>query len=523
MQNETLIYIYLLLGGVIIALINIRVFFIFQKSKRKILEQEENTKEKLYEIAILKELEQRIGYSLHLEKIIDIVLGSIRQFSHYTAAAYVLKSGSNLVFKCDLNNSVDNDFIQKLKFRMFDSLNEQLNKTLNQNRIEEYLSGAIIVDEINSPFNSYYELPITSKGELFGVLALASIEKNFFKDEEMTLLKKILHQTEEAIRKFEYALEREKGKISSMVESMTDGVLMTDNNSMIVAANPAAKNLIHVQKEINVTIFDFIESFGGVFDIRGKLEESITLRKDLRVDGVIINDKFFQIYISPVRNTLNQEEILGAAIIFHDITKEKEVEKMRDDFTSMMVHDLRTPLDGIKKMISVIDDSSEDIKLREKYLNMIEKEAGEMLNIVNSLLDIAKLESGKFEIFLEEADVKSLIKEKVEYYLPVAKERGVSLSSNVSDNIPESILFDASRVSRVLTNLIGNALKFTDKGGFMKIYAFMHDIKKEITTEIKENNIEWQVSNYEKFKNISENSLIISVTDSGIGIKEEYG
>lgn len=520
-MSDLEVYIYILIGALVVAVINIRVFVIFQKSKRKIEQQGNEARTKLYEIAILKELEERIGYSLNIEKVVEIVLGSMRQFVPYTVAAYMLSQGPRLAFRCDLNFSITRNFLNELKLKMLNSLEKHLDAKFGENKIVETLSGAILVDDLTTELKSYFEIPLKIKGKIIGILSLAHSDAKAYESlEQIRILEKIVAQTEIAVSKFEQALELEKGKINSMIESMADGVIMTDRDSRIVVINPAAKAIIGYGPDTEITIFNFIEGLAGTFDIRGRLEESIALKKLTSFDDVKINENYFKIHVAPVKNILSPTEILGGVVIFHDITHEKDLEQMREDFTSMMVHDLRAPLDGIRKMIGMLQ-SQEENETAIKYFGMIFKEASTMLELVNSLLDIAKLESGQFEIFREEASLQELINEKVAYYTPLAANNKITLKTQISQDLPQKSSFDLVRIGRVLNNLISNALKFTPKAGEIAIAAFQHKSAENVFQEAKKADIVWRVSPADpKILNLP-NCLIVAVTDNGCGLKKE--
>ena len=163
----------------------------------------------------------------------------------------------------------------------------------------------------------------------------------------------------------------------------------------------------------------------GKFNIKGRLEESIKLNKTLVTEDVLIGNRFFQVLTFPVKENINKQtgDVIGGGAIFHDVSKEKEVEKMREDFTSMIVHELRSPLDGIKKMGELLraDDSirKEDKSLLE-YVGMIYDSSSNMLELVNDLLDVAKIESGKFEISKKESSITDLLLERIRLFDTIA-------------------------------------------------------------------------------------------------------
>src|SRR3989344_4796928 len=106
------------------------------------------------------------------------------------------------------------------------------------------------------------------------------------------------------------------------------------------------------------TIFEILDKLSDHLDLRTKIEESIRKDEVIVEDEVAIEGRFVQILISPVKD--NKNEPIGSVVLFHDVTHEKEVEKMREDFTSMMVHELRSPLTGIRSIATLL--KNEQIK-----------------------------------------------------------------------------------------------------------------------------------------------------------------
>lgn len=485
-------------------------------------EREKKMKRQVYELAILKELGDRIGYSLNVQKIIDIITGSLNQFIEYSAVSYMLLEPEKILFKVHLETSVSRRFVDEIKDRMLKSLSALLDKKIEAHQVEETLSGSILVDEVTEPVSSFFNIPLVISDKLVGILTVAHIQSGLYKEEEMTILYKLTKQASQAVTRLHDVVETEQRKLNAMVESMNEGVVMTDNDYRVLVVNPAAKKAIGLEDKTEISIFDFIDKLGGKFDIRGKLEESVKLVRVLIADNVLINDRFFQIFVSPVKSHfgLTKEEILGGVVIFHDITREKEVERMRDDFTSMMVHELRSPLDGIKKMSELmkIDEVRDNKEAYAENIGLIYNTSGDMLNLVNDLLDQAKLEAGKFEVHKDPTDLKKIIANRMSFYSSSADAAKIKVVSQFSTDFPEKVNLDPLRISQVLNNLLSNALKFTKLGGTVTIQGLLHKKDQDVMTEAKAAGIEWFLSHNDKnFSSISD-SVIIAVTDTGVGM-----
>ncbi len=488
----------------------------------KIEEKGKEMNSKMYELAILKELGDRVGYSLDVHQIIDVITGSLHQFINYSAVSYMLLEPEKVLFKVHLEKSVHREFINEVRDRMLKSLGALLDKEFKVGQVEELISGAILIEEVKDPVQSFFNIPLVIAGKVVGVLTVADTQSGLYKENEMTILYKITNQASAAVTRLQEVVATEQSKLNAMVLSMADGVIMTDLDYRILVINPSARKALSLNESKDITIFDCIDNLGGKFDIRGRLEESVKLKKEYASERILLGENFFQIFVFPVKSNsiLGQESITGGVVILHDVTSEVEVETIRKDFTSMLVHELRSPLDGIKKITEVLKNKNiaQTTESHDEYIELIYKNSSGMLEMVNDILDVSKIEAGKFEIQKKEGDLIKTIKDRISFYSFTANSSQVSLNFTASKDIPEKIMFDQEGVEHILNNLISNGLKYTNKGGKLEIFTFLHNEGIDINAEAKalgyinENIIP---------SNIGEGSYITTfVSDNGIGIDE---
>ena len=516
--------IFVLLAIFFFAIIGVSGFFYWKldKLKKDVEKNEKKTNRSMYELAILKELGDRTGYSLNIQNIIDIITGSLRQFIDYSVTSYMFIEPEKIIFKAHLEKSVSREFIDDVKSRMTRSLSAIMNKDFTKTHIEEILSGAILTEYIKEPVRSFFNIPLVIGGRVMGILTIADTGAGLYKEEEMTILYKITKQASNAITSLQEVVETEQRKLNAMVASISEGVVMTDKDYKILVVNPAAKIAVGLQSKEDVSIFDFIEKLGGKFDIKGKLEESVKLDKFLSMDDVLIGDRFFQIFVSPVKSNfgISKNEILGAVVVFHDITPKKQIERIRDDFTSMMVHELRSPLDNIKKISELLLQKKAS-RSNAEYLNFVFNDSSRMLELVNDLLDVAKLEAGKFEINKQPSSILEIIKERADFFKTNAKSSKVALETYLDPAIPAKIDFDSLRIMQVLNNLLSNAIKFTPQKGTVTIQALTHKKGQSIEDEAKANNITWFLDKSAQNIANAPSAIIVAVTDTGAGLSPE--
>ncbi|MCA9397386.1 hypothetical protein KC573_01040, partial [candidate division WWE3 bacterium] len=390
--------------------------------------------------------------------------------------------------------------------------------------VEEVLSGAILEEATDEPVKSFFNIPIVIGEHVAGVLTVAHKQAGLYQDEEMTILYKITQQASQAVTRLEEVVQTEQHKLNSMVQSMTEGIIMTDTEYRIVVINPIITNALQIDATNDLTLFDIMNKLENILPLQEKLAESIKLEKTVIVPEVLINDTYFKVVFAPVRSNLgkNHTEILGGVVIFHDITHDKELERMRDDFTAMMVHELRSPLGNIRRLSEYLqtDTTEDDTETAEKYLELINRNASTMLGLVNDLLDVAKMESGNFVVHKELADIREVVAESTTFFNQAANEKRINMSAVVADTVPAECMFDTQRVSQMLNNYLSNAIKFTPEKGSVSIQVVLHLQDNSLEDEASTAGINWYLSD-DSISSKTPDSLVVCVTDTGAGISKD--
>jgi signal transduction histidine kinase len=252
--------------------------------------------------------------------------------------------------------------------------------------------------------------------------------------------------------------------------------------------NDAAKTFLNL-KTSKPVFTDILISLGNQYNLLDKINQALAENRLIEEKEVTINDKIFQIFITPIPK-------IGASILLHDITIEKSAAAIKEDFTHMMVHELRAPLTAIKDsaelMVEILDKSGKIKKDEEKrFLSIIDQQSKNLLGQIGQVLDAAKIEAGKFSVNKTSTDLGKVVSDAVEPFLPEARKKQIYLSCEISSPLPK-VEIDSLKVTEALNNLISNSLKFTPTGGKIVVSA-----------------------------KVENESLKISVADNGIGIPEE--
>ncbi len=490
---------YFLIIDFIALAIVLSVYFYKSFKERQILKLEVNQslelQQKVYQAQVLKEIGERIGYSLDTAKIVDIITSSLGNLLDYDTVAYmVLEEDGKVVFKCHVQNTVNHEFIDEVKEKMLLSYGAILNRAIQPKSLDESITGNILDDGLKVKVQSFFNLPVVISQKLVGIINVASNESGRYGEEQASILYAITNQAATAVSKLQAVLESEKDKLSAVIYSLTDGVITIDLSNQIAVYNPVVKDILGIAKDTQLTMYDVVDSLAGKVDLRTKIEQSIAEGKIMTVPEVILKDKALEVTISPVKD--NQGQIIAASVLFHDITTEKSLEKLRQEFTAMMVHELRAPLTAVRwsseSLLKSVSAASgvDSAKIKDTMIT-IETASNNMLELVNDLLDVAKIEAGKFELNLQEYDLVEIINEQAKVFRPQAEVKHLAISVIAPTKFV--LKLDRVRVNQVLGNLISNAIKYSDAGQI--------DISINSDVEAKK--------------------VIVAVKDTGIGVSRE--
>ncbi len=265
------------------------------------------------------------------------------------------------------------------------------------------------------------------------------------------------------------SLDRERveaGRNQAILNSIADGVIVFDRQWNATMANPAIRGMLEIPLELitGKNFRELIEHPRLVSKSRGLLYammEHETQPIGFRVEW---GGKTLSVSAAQVYN--NRNENIGTVTVFRDFTREAEVEKLKSTFVAIVSHELRTPLNAILGYAEMFRESIYG-PMNEKQVNMadrIMKNTQRLLGLINDLLDQAQMEAGKLTIKMAPFRPSELLENLHSVMDKTASDKGLTLTSEIEDSLPESLNGDAARLQQILVNLVNNAVKFTDKG-----------------------------------------------------------
>ncbi len=265
------------------------------------------------------------------------------------------------------------------------------------------------------------------------------------------------------IREMMEASSDEKGRLLTIISAISDGVIMTDYKGNILLVNPASENLFNFKAD-NVIGKPLIEVMFN-YEIDDILNNCLKYRQkqDTRIETT--SGKLIRVIAVP----LKVETMSGAALLFQDLTELRSLQAMRREFIGNISHELRSPLAAIKAIAETLQDGAiNDKDTANDFLNKINSEVDSMTHLVNKLIELSRVETGKTRLNLEPVNLNQSINEVVGHLLPQMERKQISLTLDLTDGIP-LVQADRERIQQVITNIIHNAVKFTPGGGEITI------------------------------------------------------
>ncbi|MDD6214211.1 MAG: ATP-binding protein [Firmicutes bacterium] len=258
----------------------------------------------------------------------------------------------------------------------------------------------------------------------------------------------------------------EKTKVETILQNMTDGILAFNLSGGLIHINSKAKDILNRKFYDDITFDNFFKEIGVNVSMGEFLymKSSAPIERQTTVSGKVIHFTFATFSI--------ENKIGGILVVMHDITSQQKLELSRREFVANVSHELRTPITAIKSYAeTLIDTPQSDVVIRNRFLEVIVKEADRMARIIKDLLILSKLDEGQFELKpFEKIDLGLFIDGIVEKMFFSAKAKHQTLQYKKIDDVPY-IISDADKLEQVILNIISNAVKYTPDGGIIEIYT----------------------------------------------------
>jgi GAF domain-containing protein/signal transduction histidine kinase len=479
--------------------------------------------QRVEELSLLYQASLSLASSLEYKDVLDIISRLALHITNSDAVTLYLYDSVKDQFE-----RASTQGYQRSEIRLSSIRRNGLTRTIIDTRRPILVSDTLTYPEVNPQvveqgIRSLIGVPVMSRGEVLGVLYVNHNQPHVYTENDVRLVSALANQAGATIANVSLftQVSEARDRLEAIINSTQEGILVLDNAGRVVIANAHVESFSDLPRyqlegrRLEVLIKEHPEALTNLLGLKPdtlkdwttqlQTNPLVSYRRSFQIPfpgGTTATQagsrlRFTELFGTPVLDKVGQA--IGHLMVFRDISEEKELDRMREDLTGMMVHDLRSPLTAVLsglEMIKelVIDENSDP--LATHAVEVAGRSCESMLTMVNTLLDISRLESGRMPLEHAPAPFAPLARRAVLHLSPLAAEHGVIVRTELPPDLP-LVEIDNEKIGRVLINFLDNALKFTPRGEQVIIRATHRNTE-------------------------AENVLLCSVSDVGPGIPEEY-
>lgn len=349
------------------------------------------------------------------------------------------------------------------------------------------------------PISSLITVPLFLGDEAIGALIATSSDRDAFTTEDLNLLSAFADQAavaasnarlyEQTAQLYQHVEER-RNELEAILRGIGDGVLVADPALNLLLMNPVATRIFRVKPDVtsSLPLSEVIphQELTSIFQDALHSEEGAIVREISLSSAGDGGEATYQALASPVLSAGGK--VRGVVTVLRDITTQKELERMKSNFLSVVSHELKTPLHSIKGFVDIIlmGKTGQVNETQADFLGTVRDQTAHLQNLIDDLLEFSRLDSGQVKLHLTEVSLAEVAAAVIDKLKPLADQGQIQIVNRVDSDIP-TIEADRMRIEQVLTNLVENAIKFTPPSGVVTLGTA--DLGEEVQVAVSDTGI----------------------------------
>jgi len=440
--------------------------------RHEVNEQRRLSQQRLEVMATLGEVTALTADLGSFAEVLEVLTRELHRIVRFDmVAVLVAVEGSGGILHLHCQEACDANLLRSVRDRCLESFRAATGRSLDEDQLTVNLTGRpLLTAGQASRLPTTTTVPLVSNGNAIGLMFLCSPSPAPVSTEERRVLYLLANRTADALLRLKVRLGDERRRLAMMVESMADGLILTDFNSDLVLINPAARRLLGIEGVQPVTQQFLKQTLGFYpFDLVATGDATAgPLREEVR-----IKDKTLHSMVSPVRDACGKLE--GVVVVLRDFTEAKALARRQAEFVSAVSHELRSPLTTITGALDIVlsEYAGRLTDKQRRYTQLARESCIKLNQIVDDFLDVARSERGRIAMNLTPILLDELGRDAVERFRSAAQTRKIRLTSSTDgEGSGLRIIGDPDRLTQVLNNLLSNAIKFTPEGGRVEVEIF---------------------------------------------------
>jgi len=302
--------------------------------------------------------------------------------------------------------------------------------------------------------------------------------------DELDDLRRTLTQLSSHVRGRMHMLEGERAKVTTILDSMVEGVMALDAQGRVLVANPSVRrilNFTHDQLE-DYSLLEVVRNRELVDLVEWCQSLDVSERCSREVILTMPQRRILEVNAMPLALADQQR---GLVLVLHDITELRRLEKVRAEFVANVSHELRTPLTAIKGYLeTLLDESSPDPAMYQRFLSVALTHTDRLGRLVNDLMNLSDIETGKITLKRDSVPLAEVVSEVAGIYHNEASKKGVTFVNQISTEM--CVQADRDRLSQILINLVDNAVKYTGTDGTIHFTTMVGENTEHIILRVQD-------------------------------------
>ncbi len=429
----------------------------------------------MHELYILRQIDRELNDNIDLNHVFSMTLDWALRFTNAQAASVELYDEQTDELRMMAQYGHDVGIDSELAMRLM--LGGIASRVARSGRAEVIPDVSMDADfvRVSTGTRSQMSVPVIREDRVLAVITIESRKLNGFTDPHLDFVEKLASRAAVAIDNARLFAEtkREREKLSHILSNTADIVIVCSMDDRLVLINQAALLALRLYASENYLGRPFFEVFSHttLTDVyrKSRLSGEPTIS-----ETILPNDRIYHVNIT-------LQENVGCIIVMHDITPFKEMDRLKSDLIATVSHDLKQPL-------AVMNGYTELLMMHKKFdptgmnfIEMVRKSIHNMRQLIDDLLDLGKIESG-IKLDYQATPIQSLITDCIESLRPTVLTKNMALTAEIPVDLPP-VHADRARLQQILTNLIGNAVKYTQPDGWVKVNAEERDTMLRITVQ----------------------------------------
>lgn len=430
-------------------------------------------KKRLDSLETLQQIGRSVTALLDLDGVLKAVVDAAVELTGAEKGSLLLLDDETGDLYVRASRNFNEDFVRTFRLPIRDSLPGEVLRTGKPLLIREEQPKKIKTSYL--VYNLIY-VPLQVHGRIIGVLGVDNRQGgNHFEEEHLTIVSTLGDYASIAIENARLYMDTdiERKKLETILTKVGDAVLVVDSDNRILIINQALRTALNMNgSNVSGMRVNEVLRHAELLELLSDENRSRQLHAEIKLD----DGRIFNASMTPIQD-------VGTAIFMQDITHLKEIDRIKSEFVSTVSHDLRSPLTAILGYIELMDRVGKLNDQQREFIRRIQLSVNSITSLINDLLDLGRIEAG-FDTLKELVPFSAIVRYAMEGLRQRAEEKGIEVVLELQDKLP-AVLGNPIRMRQMVSNLIGNAIKYAPLHGKVSIYAAAEE--GQVIFQVKDN------------------------------------